>query len=156
MHLDFPDWFYNALHMLHCRKCKRDVELEFILALGIRKSIMDVNTTSFFIEYACPYCNAHTTMELSPMTMEDLVMEMMDKYANEEDDDDEGGIAEMSESVSGSKISKNEFVNAIEMIRDCETHYDFMLQIGMTEDQIDQYSCKDKKNIPNRKGYENN
>jgi len=167
MQLDLPDWFFEALPMLHCRKCKKDVEVDSILASGIRKSIVDQDITAFFIEYECPHCDAHTTMELSPMTMEELTMEMLDKYTSadiegsEETDDDgdesEGGIAELPASTCSSKISKSEYMGAIEMIRGCETHHDFMLYIGMTEDQIKEYAFVADKNIHNKnKEHENN
>jgi len=159
MQLDLPDWFFDALPKLHCRACKKGVDIDHIIASGIRKGSVDEDITAFFIEYKCPYCKDHATMELSPMTMEELVMEMLDKYTNsgimEQDEDyDDDAVAER-ERPCYSKISKSEFVNAITMVRECETHYDFMLQIGMTEDQIKEYSVEDK-NIHNKKEHENN
>jgi len=160
MQLDLPDWFFDALPRLHCRKCKEGVDVDHVLASGIRKSVVDIDTTAFFIEYKCPYCKTHTTMELSPMTMEELVMEMFDKYTNLGimEQDESGSIAEQERPTCSSKISKLELANAVTMVRECETHHDFMLQIGMTEDQIKEYSSAEDKNIHNhnRGGHENN
>lgn len=181
--LDFPKWFDKAIKVMKCSNCHQKMSKEHILAEGIRKSIVHENATAFFIEYKCPKCDAHITMELTKMTVEDFVMEMIDQFAEQDMNDFEGASAEEGyyypeetddsfrneydtqaerkkdkkrgrKNRNKSKIADNEFIEIKDIIKNCKTHEEFMLSIGITEDDIKKLSDevnaeknKDKKEV---------
>jgi predicted nucleic-acid-binding Zn-ribbon protein len=163
--LEFPKWFEKALKVIECPKCNRKIEKDHILAEGIRKSIMYEKETAFFIEYRCPKCDSHATIELTKMTVEDFVMEMVDRFSSEgedlpleeqssqEDPYDDGEEAEKKKEIDKtppkkSKISSVEYDAVKDMIKKCESHEEFLLNIGITPDEMEKISLEydiDKK-----------
>ena len=141
--LEFPKWFDNVVHMLDCPHCHKDLKKEHVMAEGIRKSLASKGETAFFIEYRCPDCDSVTTMELTPMTLSDFVMEMLDKFTA---DDYDGGDGEVEEKVvekkkktRKSKITVKEITEAKKRFNDCETWDDVMESVGITEEQKEKW-----------------
>jgi len=154
--LDFPQWFYEALPMLECPgpECGKPLEKRYILAEGIRKSMVHKKSTAFFIEYKCPYCHNVVTLELLKMTLRDFVMEMMTLFASKEDDseDEVNDCSDKSKSCikknkapKSSKISDTEISEISKVIKTCKSHYDFLKSIGLTDDNIAEIEKDGKK-----------
>jgi len=156
--LDFPSWFYEAMPELECPnpKCGKPLEENHIIAEGIRKSMVHKNETAFFIEYKCPKCNNITTIELAKMTLEDFVLDMIGKFTGDKDEcEDDTTEHERPNNTKSdrekchvsvfSKISDKEMKEIKKVIRDCESHYDFLKNIGLTDDKISEIEEEGKK-----------
>jgi hypothetical protein len=163
--LDFPKWFEKALQVLECPKCNDNIKKEYILAEGIRKSIVHENDTAFFIEYKCPKCLSHATIELTKMSVEEFVLEMVDLFASQDDgegeksateedfenfDSAEGDSSKKTKNTSKNfrkktKITPSEFDGALKMIKSCKTHEEFLLNIGVSQEEIDELGKKGEK-----------
>jgi len=164
--LEFPKWFYETLPYLSCAKCKSKVKEESITGEGIRKCMSNNEETAFFIEYQCPKCDTATTIELNKMNLEEFTMELLDIFTEnieeldeledesedddleeweEEDDEHEAARKTVKKSNSsssknvGSKITLKEVETAKDILRESPSHYDFMMNIGLTDELIEQY-----------------
>lgn len=153
--LEFPRWFKEAMPMLECPSCHKAVEEGSIVAEGIRKSIAYKDNTAFFIEYKCSHCNNVTTMELTPMTLEDFVMEMLEIFTADDREGKEGNgdkeeskpkaekeikkeshkkITRKTNTNGESKMSSDEIVEFKKMLKTCQSNEDFLSNIGVTEE----------------------
>jgi hypothetical protein len=150
--LEFPKWFDNVMHMLDCPHCHKDLKKPHIMAEGIRKSLASKGETAFFIEYKCPDCNSVTTMELTPMTLSDFVMEMLDKFTDDDykEEDSENKKATKKKKTRRSKITVKEIAEAKKIFNGCETWDEMMEAVGITEEQkqewYDEYEKQEKDN----------
>ncbi len=167
--LDLPKWLKDILSELKCPGCKKDLQPEAINAEGIRKSAVYKNKTAYFIEYHCPFCKQSSTLELNAMTVEDWVMQMFDQYASGEyskkydekddsknDKDAPKAISELNKRTDRkTKISDEEFQEAIRFINGCKTHEEFLFGIGLDQSQIDEINKQDTES-KNKKGTKRN
>lgn len=148
--LIFPSWFEKALQVLECPKCHEKIRKEHIIAEGIRNSIVHKGETAFFIEHKCPDCSSHATIELTKMCIEEFALEIMGVLSSqeerEEESQDKTDIYESSDKtknekkpIKKSKISSMEIDEITESIKNCKTHEEFLLDIGVSQEEIDSY-----------------
>jgi len=140
--LEFPKWFDEQLQFLQCPNCKKSVKKKNIIAEGIRVSMVDDKNTAFFVEYKCPNCDITTTLELGDMSLEDFALEILDRSTCDINYDDET-MAPVTKAVR-SKITRKEVDIAKEMIEKSPDHYDFMMNIGLTPEKIEEYNKENK------------
>ena len=141
--LEFPKWFDEQLQFLQCPNCKKSVKKKNIIAEGLRVSMVDDKNTAFFVEYKCPNCDITTTLELGDMSLEDFALEILDRSTCDINDDDDETMAPVTKAVR-SKITRKEVDIAKEMIEKSPDHYDFMMNIGLTPEKIEEYNKENK------------
>jgi len=164
--LEFPMWFDEVLKLLECPQCHSPIKKGNIVAQGIRKSPKgnksdaDDSSTSYFIEHHCPKCKQAAVLYIVEKSMQEFVAEMSDVYsgiaASAKDDvkDEKDGKDEPKKEVKPappkkSKISDDEFLEVKQLLKNCSTHHEFLINIGMTQEQLDElekeYAQKDNK-----------
>jgi len=141
--IELPRRISDIFDKLKCPNCKKSLKQERVVAEGIRNSVVEDNKTAFFVEYDCPYCKQHSTLELTIMTVEDFVMEMLDRFT--EKDVSVERVINKEEKTEKTKITDSEYKEAIRFVRNCEDNITFLTGIGMNVEDIDKYAYyKDK------------
>jgi len=161
--LEFPKWFNEMLPDLSCPSCKKGVKESDITGEGIRKCMNNSDQTAFFIEYCCSKCGKSITMELNKMTLEEFTMELLNIFTEDIDALDElEEIPDPSDNFLDevqydkekeeivSKMTQLEVDNVKRVIRESASHHDFMMQIGITDDDLKQYE-KEYNNLDEKK-----
>ncbi len=143
--IDLPRRINDMFDKIKCPNCKKFLIPERVVAEGIRNSVVEVDKTAFFVEYDCPYCKQHSTLELTIMTVEDFVMEMLDRFTEDDSPEKTKEIVKKSKKQEKTKITDLEYKEAIKFVRNCEDNIAFLIGIGMNPEDIEKYAYyKDK------------
>lgn len=145
--IDIPKWLKESIHKYACLHCACKMKESDILGIGVRMSSKYKNKSVFFFEYLCKECKNRVFVELDFMTVEDLVMQMLDDYTNTDDVDveveskksetfKEKQKKELKNPKRKSGISKKDLKDAVKVLKDIETWDDFLKQLGFSDDEI--------------------
>lgn len=134
--LEFPTWFDKMIPNICCPNCKSNIEKKYIAATGIRKSKKSKDT-SFFIQYDCFECAYISIIEISKTSMKEYISDMYSMLFN-------------NKKCNKSKITQEEFDNMKKFLGSCQSHEEFMIEIGVSKEEIESKAKKkekkDKKN----------
>lgn len=151
--IPLPAWAKPYIQNRTCPYCQCEQKPEWVCGIGIREierlgeSSLAKGNIGLSYEYMCPSCNRQSTTVINPgdpnVSAFDLVKEIL-KLVSED------GSNKMTflPNISQSKISDQEIEDLKNSMQKM-SHYDFMLYIGVPEEQIEKYSKpdpNDKKN----------
>ncbi len=159
--LDLPLWLTVALPELSCPHCNNVMRKENVLSVGVRQSTRRKTITVMFFEYECYSCDNRSVVELDKMTLDDFA-KCIERGSPLENGSDGAKLelrrihSEVSSNTNKkrprksrrtkkSKITKKEIKEVVKWVETCKTHHDFLLGIGLTEETIEKYSQKRKK-----------
>ena len=156
--IDIPAWLKNDINKYRCPKCQKVMDEKGILAIGIRICANNKGKTAFFFEFACS-CKKKTNVELNIMKVEDFVSDMVQEYTEgieeeltkdiTKDEDTSGQDINKIEIVS--RISDDEYSDMISGIKNCEYFDDFLIKLGFSSAEIEQYKKEGAEEYNNRK-----
>jgi hypothetical protein len=148
--LDIPKWLINLLPNIKCCVCKEKAMVpENIVALGIRKSIKDINRTVFFFDYACK-CGRNSIIEFpDQMNIEGFVNMMVDEYISDGENECQEHSPDCKHHPDNinkgknknfqqikSKISEKEVGELKQLLNECKDFPSFLSQIGVSQELI--------------------
>ena len=172
---NIPAWIIKALkkETVKCHYCKEIFGDRSITAVGIRKGQDLENKEFLFVELFCKKCNKTTLFELTEMYLEELACEILgidenldieelsdiletevENYISKEQEQekekekDKPTLKKSKKKVSAlkSKITAKEIKEGIEFLNSINSHDDFLVELGMTPEDIDKYKERDKDN----------
>jgi len=138
--IELPRRISDIFDKLKCPNCKKTLKPDRVVAEGIRNSVVEANKTAFFVEYDCPFCEQHSTLELTIMTVEDFVMEMLDRFTEDDSSEEKKQHVKKKKKQEKTKITDSEYKEAIRFVRNCEDNIAFLTGIGMNTEDIDKYA----------------
>jgi len=164
---NIPAWIIKALkkETVKCHYCKEIFGDRSITAVGIRKGQDLENKEFLFVELFCKKCNKTTLFELTEMYLEELACEILgidenldieelsdiletevENYVLKEQDKPAPKKSQKKVSSLKSKITLKEIKDGIEFLNSINSHDDFLVELGMTPEDIDKYKERDKDN----------
>ena len=148
--LSTPTWIVKLLEAedFRCPHCNAAFKPECIKACGIRTSFRKTTDQVLYIEYHCPACRKQpTALEMSEITFADFAHSILceipagaadaiqrGKHAAEVED---LRVMRARAQQSLTPISKQEVVSVKNLLRQCKSHVEFLLAIGMSPDEVE-------------------
>jgi len=160
---NIPKWidFIFKQEDFYCPICKSGFNKKGIMAMGIRVSLKNIKKEVLFVIYLCFKCKETIELEFGEITIEDFALnileEMEDNIALEEKenkgpfiDDYEAVVNNSSEEKKKlkkikSKITSKEIKDVKKVLNGIKSHEDFLLELGFSEEEIDEYRFKKRK-----------
>jgi hypothetical protein len=160
---DLPNWVKVALRVenLKCRGCDYVYKQRDVIAMGIRTSLNDNTKESLYFELLCKECDELVVYEMQNLSLKEFALDILDdskkmkmkKPSTEEQKllDYAGSLQEKECGKTNyhrkSKITKKEIKAIVQFLNKCKYHNDVLEAMGMSPEEIDQYSYvkKDKK-----------
>jgi len=146
--MDFiPSWITKAIESekLYCRKCKNVFINNNLKAIGIRESIRQFKKQTLFVEMICSNCKELMIFELSDMTLVEFSFEIIEELHDIEEKIDKKNNGTDKKKIK-SKITIKEKNNDIKLLQTLKTSEEFLMAMGFSPGEIEQYSLKEEKN----------
>ncbi|HUS51436.1 MAG TPA: hypothetical protein VMZ91_14800 [Candidatus Paceibacterota bacterium] len=166
---NIPTWIVKALkkEVVTCHYCKEVFSDNAIMAVGIRKG-QGVKAKEFlFVELFCSKCKKVTLFELTEMYLEEFACEILgidenldteelfemleselENHAQEEKDKPKSSKKRIAP-IKKSKITLKELKDSAEFLNSINSHDDFLVELGMTPEEIDKYKPEKRKKKDN-------
>lgn len=144
---DLPDWLAKLAKKYECPRCHLPIDIEKIVGLGVKQSYKDKNREVIFFEYLCDKCDDMYVFEIDFADMKDFLPKLLDEVVSEDSIDD---IKEMLDRgnfnrKTVSKISDREIKYMKKFLSSSKNFEEFMIEIGLTQDQINEYGQYNKE-----------
>lgn len=144
---EVPNWVHEFINKdgFHCTSCRLGFNGKGITGLGIKCAHSEPDRNVLFIEYSCTRCEQRTMVEIKDMELLEFAMrlatddERMFEAVKEDgekmEDDTDGKEKEKpkqkAKKRSGrSKITKDEYQSAVDMLSNCDYWEDWLSFIG--------------------------
>jgi len=152
---DVPEWITRIIKTedLYCNKCKDLFNLDNLISVGIQQSSMEPHDDKLCVGMFCAACREITIFELKDMSLVEFAFEILEKETEPRDDKKSSNkIMKQSSNIEGgkrrrlvsnkSKITKKDLNEAVRFLKNIKTHEEFLVAMGMSPEQINQYSYK--------------
>lgn len=157
---DVPEWITRIIETedLYCNKCKDLFKRNNLISVGIQQSSMEPHDDKLCVGMFCSVCREITIFELKDMSLVEFAFEILEKETEPRDNrkpsskmmeqnifSDIRGRKKRKSVSNKSKITKKDLNEAVRFLRNIKTHEEFLVAMGMSPEQISQYSYKKSK-----------
>lgn len=157
---DIPEWIIKITETdeLYCNKCKDIFRKDNLISIGIQQSGMEPHDDKLCVGMFCSKCREITIFELKDMSLVEFAFEILERETDPKDSkkyNNKTTKQDMFKEIKGrkkrklisnrSKITKKDLNEAVRFLRNVKTHEEFLVAMGMSPEQINQYRYKESK-----------
>tara|TARA_Y100000034_G_C6880091_1_gene403146 strand:+ start:542 stop:1024 length:483 start_codon:yes stop_codon:yes gene_type:complete len=159
--LNLPAWIIDILKTdkFTCPHCKSAFNPNDIRACGVRLSFRNIKKHVLYVEYHCSKCSKRagkrppTLLEIQEMSFEEFAFSIIDDPSDEEETYDKKQKKQKKPGRklrSRSKITDQEIAGVRKLLERSDSHYDFLVGLGMTPKELQHFNIKKQKNDKNK------
>jgi len=130
-----------------CPRCHTPIDIDKIVGVGVKESYKIKGKDVIFFEYLCKNCDDMYVFELDFADMGNFLPKLLGemKSGENEDVDDIDNLNVNNLVRIKSKISNKEIKDVKKFLSSCRDFEDFMAEIGITKEQINEYGQYNKE-----------
>ena len=156
---DIPAWIIKVVEMekLECRACKREFSIDDLMSIGIQESSKPPHKDTLCIGLFCSKCKELIIFELKEMNLINFAFDILEQERGDNIKRNrpkrKSSLFSKDKDVENyrkknpikSKITLKEVRESKKFLKNCKTHEEFMLALGMSLEEIKKYSYKKQK-----------